>query len=178
MLTRPLSRAWVLPAAVLLFGTVLRLGGQEHTTRPAYDPNRHDIAGALLREVQVDQRCRILPNAEYQYVGKKKARPVKDATVCHLESVLDSSHAEKRLVAGQVQRSQVQIAEQEYVLQNVTDQPLTFVVEQTVPRDWQVDSDPRPVSMEGSTAIFKVNAEPGQIVRLHVGVRHAKNKKA
>jgi hypothetical protein len=34
-----------------------------------------------------------------------------------------------------------------------------------------VDSDPQPAEMEGSTAVFRVYAEPGEIVRLHVGVR-------
>jgi hypothetical protein len=58
------------------------------------------------------------------------------------------------------------------LLQNVTDAPAVFVVRQDIPEDWTVDSDPSPVTMEGMTAVFRVLAEPGQIVRLHVGIRN------
>jgi hypothetical protein len=68
-------------------------------------------------------------------------------------------------------RREVEVDEQEYVLQNVTMKPVAFVVEQPVAKGWTVDSDPQPTEMQGATAIFRVHAEPGEIVRLHVGVR-------
>lgn len=55
-------------------------------------------------------------------------------------------------------------------MQNPTDKPAVFIVRHGVPKNWKVDSDPKPSSMDGSTAVFRVNAEPGQRVRLHVGM--------
>jgi hypothetical protein len=170
------SSVLLISANVLLTG-VIAAQQASRPARPAYDPNTHSVTGVPPRDIHIDQHCRILPDEEYAYAGKKKLRPVQDRTVCHLGSVLESSHQEKRVSGGQVESSTVRISEQEYVLQNVTPEPVVFVVEQVVPRDWQVDSDPRPEVMEGSTAIFKVHAEPGQMVRLHVGIRHARNKK-
>ena len=41
-------------------------------------------------------------------------------------------------------RNNVTVREQEYLLQNVTSEPVTFVVEHVLPDDWKVDSDPQP----------------------------------
>ncbi len=96
-----------------------------------------------------------------------------DHAICHLESVLTSHHVEESLRDGMMQRNKVSVAEQEYLLQNVTSAPVTFVVEHALPDDWKVDSDPQPVKVVDDKAFFRVNAEPGQIVRLHVGEHHA-----
>lgn len=96
-----------------------------------------------------------------------------DHAICHLESVHTSHHVEEALRDGVMQRNNVTVAEQEYLLQNVTSAPVTFVVEHALPDDWKVDSDPQPVKVIDNTAFFRVNAEPGQIVRLHVGAHHA-----
>jgi hypothetical protein len=129
-------------------------------------------------EIHVDQLCRILPNPNQPLAANgKKPHPKADYIVCHLESVNSSSHVEEMLVSGTRQRTSVSIHEQEYVLQNILPEPATFVIENPVPKDWQVDSDPQPTEMAGSVAIFRVEAQPGQIVRLHVGLRHAKAKK-
>ena len=96
-----------------------------------------------------------------------------DPVICRLEFVHTSNHLEETVKDGVTRSSVVTISEQEYLLQNVTAQPVIFVVEQQVAEGWQVDSDPQPAGMIGSTALFRVNAEPGQIVRLHVGERHA-----
>jgi hypothetical protein len=89
------------------------------------------------------------------------------------ESVHASHHVEEALRDGVRLRNKVRVVEQEYLLQNVTSAPVTFVVEHVLPDDWKVDSDPQPVKVVDNTAFFRVNAEPGQIVRLHVGDRHA-----
>jgi hypothetical protein len=96
-----------------------------------------------------------------------------DHVICHLESVFTSHHVEETLRDGIRLRSRVTIQEQEYLLQNVSSASVTFVVEHVLPDDWKVDSDPQPVKVVDNTAFFRVNAEPGQIVRLHMGERHA-----
>ena len=94
-----------------------------------------------------------------------------DITICHLESVHTSDHVEEVLSDGVLLPNKVTIAEQEYLLKNVTSAPVTFVIEHTLPADWKFDSDPQPVRIIDNIGFFRVNAEPGQIVRLHVGER-------
>jgi len=120
--------------------------------------------------IHVDQRCALLPDPAS--TGKKKARW--DPVICHLETINHSSHREEVLMDNQLDRRNVDIGEQEYVLQNVTLKPIAFVVEQPVAKGWMVDSDPQPSEMQGTTAIFRVYAQPGEIVRLHVGVRRTR----
>ena len=120
--------------------------------------------------IVVDQSCRILPDSDPAVLGDHNDA-FRDPVVCHLESVLASRHVEERISSGD--RSLVRIREHEFILQNVTDSPAVFVVRQAVPEGWSVDSDPQPTTVDGETAVFRVNAEPGQIVRLHVGLRNA-----
>lgn len=120
--------------------------------------------------IVVDQGCRILPESDPAVLGDHND-PFRNPVVCHLESVLASRHVEERISSGD--RNLVRIREHEFILQNVTDSPAVFVVRQAVPEGWTVDSDPQPTTVDGETAVFRVNAEPGQIVRLHVGLRNA-----
>jgi len=120
--------------------------------------------------IVVDQSCRILPDSDPAVLGDHNDA-FRDPVVCHLESVLASRHIEERI--SSCDRSLVRIREHEFILQNVTDSPAVFVVRQAVPEGWSVDSDPQPTTVDGETAVFRVNAEPGQIVRLHVGLRNA-----
>lgn len=165
------------PALVLL-GAAASLGASglqsPSSAQPSARPAYHQQPGVGLKEIRVDERCRILPEEPAGFKGKPKTR--KDSVVCHLESEHTSNHIEKSLVDGVPTRSSVTIEEQEFVLQDVTDEPVTFVVEQPVSKDWQVDSDPQPTKMVGNIAEFRVIAQPGEIVRLHVGLRHAKTK--
>jgi len=141
---------------------------QAAAQRPAYP---------IVQEIHVDQDCRILLAPVDQTAAKKKVRFEKDSVICHLESVLSSEHMEEAIVGDELRRSRVAVDEQEFVLQNIAANPVVFVVEQPVGKGWQVDSDPQPVQVVsaklGAVALFRVNAEPGQIVRLHVGERHA-----
>lgn len=139
------------------------------TARPLYDGS--DAPNAL-KLIYIDQDCRILPGPT-QVIPGKKSKPFNDSVICHLETVAQSNHMEEKIVGDQLYRSRVTIAEQEFVLQNITDRQAEFIVEVPVNSDWTVDSDPQPVSTEGDVAVFPVYAEPGQIVRLHVGLRHA-----
>jgi hypothetical protein len=123
-------------------------------------------------EIHIDQDCRILPDPAHTPPGKKP-KPYADAAVCHLEHVYESEHVEEQIQGSQLLRWRVQIHEHEFVLQDISDTTVTFVVQQVIPKDWTVDSDPQPKQMIGQTAYFPVIVEPRQIVRLHVGMRHA-----
>jgi hypothetical protein len=122
--------------------------------------------------IVVDKSCMIQPESDPSVVGDN-SDAFRDGAICHLESVLSSSHVEEKIRDGERSHFLVRIAEQEYILQNVTDKPAVFIVRHNVPENWTIDSDPQPASMDGSTAVFQVNAEPGQIVRLHVGMRRS-----
>jgi hypothetical protein len=128
---------------------------------------------APLKEIHVDRSCKILQDDSDALSDYTEADLRNDHAICHLESVHTSHHVEAALRDGVRLRSKVTVVEQEYLLQNVTSAPVTFVVEHVLPDDWKVDSDPQPVKVVDNTAFFRVNAEPGQIVRLHVGERHA-----
>jgi hypothetical protein len=146
----------------------------------AMAPDAGGAAGGV-REIHVDQDCVILQDVVdgVRGVMVPGAEPVaggavgqSDRAVCHLESQLSSNHVQGAVVNGAVQRSVVVVKEQEYLLQDEFQQPVVFVVEQAVPEGWVVDSDPQPAKVVGHTALFRVMAQPGQIVRLHVGVAH------
>lgn len=118
----------------------------------------------------VDKSCLIQPESDPLILGDH-SEAFRDDAICHLESVLSSHHVEEKITRdGERTRFFVRVVEQEYVLQNPTDQPAVFTVRHDVPANWTVDSDPQPTSMDGSTAVFRLNAEPGQRVRLHVGM--------
>jgi hypothetical protein len=125
------------------------------------------------KEIHVDRKCKILTDESDALSGLTEAELQNDHAICHLESVLTSHHVEEALRDGVMLRNDVTVREQEYLLQNVTSEPVTFVVEHVLPDDWQVDSDPQPVKIVDNKAFFRVNAVPGQIVRMHVGEHHA-----
>src|ERR1700722_10037294 len=126
-----------------------------------------------LKEIHVDRKCKILLDESTALSDLTEADLRNDHAICHLESVLTSHHVEEALRDGVMVRNKVTVKEQEYLLQNVTSAPVTFVVEHVLPDDWKVDSDPQPVKIVDNKAFFRVNAEPGQIVRMHVGEHHA-----
>ena len=119
--------------------------------------------------IVVDKSCRIEPESDPLVVGDH-VEAFRDDAICHLESVLSSQHVEEKLTDGQRFRFNVRVAEQEYVVQNPTDKPTVFIVHHEVPTSWIVDSDPQPTSINGSTAVFRLLAGPGERVRLHVGM--------
>lgn len=141
---------------------------QQPSARPAYDGSE---APDVALQIHVDQNCRILPSVAHPFPGQK-ARPYHDSTLCHLESINSSEHLEELISGGQLLRSRVHIAEQTFVLQNITDDHVVFVVEYAVPKGWAIDSDPQPNRYDGTTAILPVHAGPRQIVQLHIGIRH------
>jgi len=159
-----------LPTLLLLsFAASLAAAQQPRdTARPAYDGSASPDAPT---RIYIDQSCRILPSANPVLPGKKD-KPFSDPAICHLETVNTSNHIEEKIVGNELYRSRVYIAEQEFVLQNIADGRAEFIVQVPVNSDWVIDSDPQPVSTQGDIAIFPVYAQPGEIVRLHVGMRH------
>lgn len=129
-----------------------------------------DQAAAV--SIIVDKSCLIEPGSDPLVLGDH-IDAFRDDAICHLESVLSSQHIEEKITDGQRSRFSVQVAEQEYVVQNPIDKPIVFTVRHDIPENWIVDSDPQPTSIDGSTAVFQLNAEPWQRVRLHVGMHRS-----
>lgn len=128
-------------------------------------------AGSAIPEVHVDWQCWILPDPESFSPGKK-IRPRWDPRVCHLEAILHTHHLEQKVVGMELQRADVEIYEQQYVLGNLTDQTQLFVIEQPATKGWTFESDPPPFRVAGKMAYFQAYVQPGEEVRLHVGMRH------
>jgi hypothetical protein len=166
----PMSKSRLSVAALLGIAIALGLG------HPSAFSQSSAPAQPLspLKEIHVDRKCKVLQDESDALSDLTEADLRNDHAICHLESVHTSHHVEEALRDGVMSRSKVTVVEQEYLLQNVTSEPVTFVVEHVLPDDgWKIDSDPQPVKIVDGKAFFRVNAEPGQIVRLHVGERHA-----
>jgi len=123
-------------------------------------------------EIHIDQRCRIVTQTPSTPVHPNpKPRAHYDRIVCHIEGPHRSYRWERITNSGISKRTYVAVVEREYLLQDVTDKPVTFVVDQHLPKGWRVDSEPQPSEITSTTATFRVLAHPTQTVRLHVGVR-------
>ena len=120
----------------------------------------------------VDKSCLIQPESDPLVLGDH-IDPFRDNAICHLEKVFSSHHIEEKLTEGERSRFFVRVAEQEYVVENPTDQPALFIVRHNVPENWIVDSNSQPSSMDSSTAVYQLKADPGQRVRLHVGMHRS-----
>lgn len=156
--------------AVLTFATTTLAQQQTppaapNTALPTPDPG--------FDEVHIDPLCRVLspgkpsvknPNPQPRYRYKN--------TVCHFESELSSSHTERTMQNGAPKSIFVSVHEHEYLLQNINARPVVFVVSENLRKGWRVDSEPVPTEVTDTAAVFRVRAEPGQIVRLHVGKRN------
>jgi hypothetical protein len=94
-----------------------------------------------------------------------------DHIICHIEGYHETLRWEETIANGARKKRLVDIREREFLLQNPYPQPITFVVHQTLPTRYHIDSDPPPNDVTNSVASFRVIADPGQTVRLHVGER-------
>ena len=153
----------------LLVGACAVAGAAQKTAgavRIPYDGS-DSLTGPM--PIHVDQNCRILPDAAV--TGHKKPHPYTDPAICSLQSTADSEHWEEKISGKELLRTFVRVREHTFVLQDVADQPVMFIVQQPVSKGWFVDSDPQPWQMGGDTAYFRVYVKPGQTVRLHVGER-------
>jgi hypothetical protein len=162
-----MCKAPVSVAALLGIGIALGFGHRSAFSQSSAPPP------SPLKEIHVDRKCKILLDESDALADLTEADLQNDHAICHLESLHTSHHVEETLRDGVMLRNKVTVVEQEYLLQNVTSEPVTFVVEHVLPDDWKVDSDPQPVKVVDDKAFFRVHAEPGQIVRMHVGEHHA-----
>ncbi len=139
----------------------------QQPSTPAPQPTL--IAG----EVQIDESCRVLtPPRPSAHDPRPRFRF--NSIVCHLESVHTSDHWEQAPPTtsnGRPRRTHVTVSEREFLLQNITSDPVTFVVTQRLRKGWCIDSEPQPTELTPTSAVFRVQAQPRQIVRLHVGER-------
>ena len=160
-------------SAPRIFVALLLLAASAHAQQPPPRP-AYDGSGApdVARQIHVDGNCRILPDIAHP-LPHQKAHPFRDSNICHIEGTNNSEHMEERISGSQLQRAWVRVSEQTFVLQNITNDHIVFVVEFTLPNGWTVDSDPQPNRYNRQVAVFPVHAQPGEIVQLHVGMRHA-----
>jgi len=144
---------------------------------PAPSTMQMTIVGTSLKatdgNIYVNEGCEIFPGLTFPF-GRHKPQGELIPEVCHLENVEQSERREENGACTGVKGEEVEIREQEYVLQNISVKPVVFEVVEQVPEGWSVDSDPKPVKVDGSIAIFEVHASPWEEVRLHVGIRHSK----
>jgi hypothetical protein len=120
--------------------------------------------------IHVDETCRILPTTD-DPLTRKKPHPYRDAAVCALEGPKESTHWEEKIAGNELDRSFVEVKERTFIFQGIADGPVMFIVQYDVPKGWFVDSDPQPWQMVGQTAYFHTYVNPGETIRLHVGVR-------
>jgi hypothetical protein len=126
--------------------------------------------------IYVNADCEIFPGLTLPLAGRKP-QGVWIPEVCHVENVEQSERREEKTAGDEVERANIEIREQEYVLQNISMKPVVFKVLEQLPEGWGVDSDPKPVKIDGPVAIFEAHAGPWETVRLHVGIRHTKELK-
>jgi hypothetical protein len=153
---------------VLLLGAAIGPDPLAQQEPGSSTPQRPDYYSYF--EIRIDQSCRILPDQADVQPGKK-ARPYTDGNICHLEEESTSEHVEQKVAGNQLLRNRVEIQEHTFVLWNSWNTPVTFVVQQIVPKNWTIDSYPPPHQMIGQAASFPVQVQPGKVERLHVGMR-------
>lgn len=119
------------------------------------------------QEIVVDGECRI--HASWITGGSPKA--FHDRGICSVDPEHYSERDETTLTAGKKRFSVVTIGEHTFYLHNPAQSAVTFIVNQRLGKNWQVDSEPPPNELHDRTATFRVIAQPGQTVELHVGER-------
>lgn len=108
------------------------------------------------KEIHVDRECKISQDESDALFDLTEAELRNDHAICHLESVLTSRHVVEALRDSVMLRNNGAVKEQEYLLQNVTPEPVTFAVEHVLPDDdWKVGSDPQPVKVVENKVFFR-----------------------
>ena len=123
---------------------------------------------AVSKEFHVDGNCRIYDAAD----PKTAQHTFRDRGICAVDPEHVSSRPETDFVNSVRKRINVTIREHTFTFHNPTQEPAMFVLNQAVPKGWQVDSEPAPNQVTGPIATFLVSVEPGQTVSLHVGERN------
>jgi len=167
----PKASVWAVLAAGATMAAAQRPAYQPANPAAAKQGSGGTAAPAPVKAIYVDQECRLMPDPATLKPGEKIRRH-RDATICHLEAVFDTHHRQETAVGNELERADVEVYEQQYVLQNIYTEPVAFMVEQPVDRGWTLESDPPPIRVVRNMATFRAMAQPGEIVRLHVGMRY------
>ena len=77
-----------------------------------------------------------------------------------------------KISKGVLTETSLDVTEVEYLIRNAAPDARTIIVERPVRQGWTIDSDPKPSETTPTVNRFRVQAAPGQIVRLHIGERH------
>jgi hypothetical protein len=73
---------------------------------------------------------------------------------------------------GILEQRSMDVDEVEYVVHNTAVDPRVAILERPVRNGWTVDSDPKPVETTATANRFRVEVQPNESVRLHIGERH------
>jgi hypothetical protein len=73
---------------------------------------------------------------------------------------------------GVLEQRSIDVDEVEYLVHNAAADPRVVILERPVRAGWSVDSDPKPVETTATVNRFRVELQPNQSVRLHIGERH------
>jgi hypothetical protein len=137
---------------------------------PPLNAQQPSSAPAIPTEIEVDQSCHIV-TVDLRNPARPRPRYSTDRIICHIEGYHETLRWEETIANGTRKKRLVDIREREFLLQNPYPQAITFVVHQALPRRYHIDSDPPPSDVTNSVASFRVIADPGQTVRLHIGER-------
>ncbi len=142
---------------------------QPQAQQPTADAPDQSVAP---QEVNVDQNCRILVQ-DRSHASRQYSHPhfSQDDSVCHLESIHRTKLFEENLDNGVLKRTPFEVREATFVLQNITPDPVVFIVHQPIFHGGHIDSTPSPDSADNGVAVFHVRAKSGQTIHLHVGMR-------
>lgn len=145
---------------------------QVHVVRPQSreTSGREILIPAHAKQIQVDENCRIHEVAPHS--NGLKQHVYTDRGVCDVGTYQISSREETDVDDAKRHHRTVTIREHTFTLHNPTPDPVTFVVEQGIPKGWAIDSDPLPNEVTSGTAVFLISAQAGETVALHVGERH------
>ena len=89
----------------------------------------------------------------------------------------DSAHNTHRvnritISKGVLEQRSIDVDDVEYIVHNAATDPRTVILERPARNGWTIDSDPKPVETTATANRFRVEVQPNQSVRLHVGERH------
>lgn len=73
---------------------------------------------------------------------------------------------------GVLEQRSMDVDEVEYIVHNAATDPRAVILERPVRNGWSIDSDPKPVETTATANRFRVEVQPNQSVRLHLGERH------
>jgi hypothetical protein len=150
--------------------TLVLFGGAFLCPLHGQQPVSSGLSASAANEFHVDGSCRIHETV----TGPKgpKDHSYRDRGICSVDPLHVSDRTETDIASSPRKRVHVAIREHTFTFHNPTTEPAVFVLDQVVPRGWEIDSDPPPNKLEGTVARFLIHAQPRQTVSVHVGMRN------